>query len=381
MVLYEPISKGGKTMKTNNKTLVESYKKTAKGFEVKTWVFDKGTNAYKPLSINMDNNSINENSLIKLKEESALSLETIKKENLIKNNLIKQSKNNESNEANSTPTAVVAKEEKSNNTLAKIAIVGLLAIGGYILVKDGPTWFNSKENVDENGNLTVDIVNVEEQKKYYEEVTEEVFKDSVANIVNEYSEQGFDADYKGVSATLFFANMQSIDPEVVTKLIEEGYLENDFIQNMSAFINFDAKVRHINNVYSTDKDAVRFISVAPFAISNQKDYENILYSEQLLHNIATTDNVDEKFSNLMEYRDHVSGPEIDDNYKHGYDDLTIGYRALNRRFLAPVFDFATTNFVDETYREYLNTYSMDVAEIVGFMSNFEECFENTPKTK
>lgn len=361
----------------NKDILIEKYVETSKGYQVHTLI-QKADGTFVPFVRQYSKAEFNKEVIESFIKADAEIVKTVREE--IANNK-KVDKKVQEVVAKTEPTKKEEPKKKKSNFIYKIALAGLALFGTYKLVEGVPNWFKTSENTDQDGNLNVDIITVEEQKKFYSEVTEAVFKESVDNIIEDYASKGFDADYKGVSATLFFANMQSINPEVVNKLIEDGYLESDFVQNMQAFINFDAKVRHINNVYSTDKDAVKFISIAPFAVSNQKDYENILYSEQLLHNISVTDNADEKFKYLMEYKNQISGPELKSNYKHGYDDVTIGYRALNRRFLAPVFDKATTGFVEEEYRSYLNSYSMNVSEIVGFMNKFEGCFENTPKTK
>lgn len=271
--------------------------------------------------------------------------------------------------------------KKTLKTFASLALVGLLA--------SGATWHLMKEpkhevvpnqpvtNLDNNGTNVeeTELVTVKDQKEFYTEVTSEIFTKTVDSIIEEYHGIGFEADYKAVSATLFFANMQSIDSEVVLDLIDEGYLERDFTQNLQTLLNFDSKVRHINNSFALGEEVV-FISVAPFAISNEKDYENILYSEEMLMTIDK--NLE---SNFNEYLNHFSGPELKSNYTHGYDDLTIGYRVLNKRFIALGYYFASQDKVVEGDREYLLERSNDISEIVGFMNNFEGCFDNLPKTK
>lgn len=366
-----------------NKYLLKSFKETETSYVMDMIVLDENGNYLTELPIMKSKAEVSKeilNNLILKNEAEVKRVLGTEKDNDVKKEIKKEKKVN------------VSKNKRIKYVSA--FLLGAIIVTGIKLSKDNPEWFGTKKvnndlsnnpsveepSVEEPAPVVVEIVTVEEQKKFYEEIDLETFKENVDKIIEEYAENGFEADYKGVSSTLFFANMQSINPEVVISLIEEEYLESDFTQNMQSLLNFDSKVRHLNNLYTTN-EGDRFISLAPMAISNQKDNENILYSEELLKNIKTSEDAESKFKYLDEYRNHISGPEVDTNYEHGYDDLTIGYRVLNRRFLAPVFDFATTNYVDEVYRGYLNDYSTNISEIVGFMNKFEGCFDNVPKTK
>jgi hypothetical protein len=377
MVLYEPISKGGKTMKTNNKTLVESYKKTAKGFEVKTWVFDKETNMYRTLTVPMPNNSITEEALIKMIEENALSLAQVKKESLIRKNLVKQSQNGESN---NTSTTVVAKKEKSNNTIAKIALVGVLALGGYVLVKDGPTWFNGKQNI-----VTNDPTNeVDEEQDIV--VTEKFFKEELEKNVTLYESYNMNITKDEIAASMMIANIESLDEETLEKLVNGEVLNKVAADNLNLMNRLAEKVRHNNNLYSLGKTD-KFVSVEPLFISSKAAKNNILHSEALMKEMLSSDNLEDKMEYFKDFHKHSLNMSISGtNYTSmANSKKVVGYDSINRFFFTQEMIFGLGNSLgDVDNKTLLDPVSKEIAELEAYSRNagllfnyllgFDDCF-------